>query len=445
MRVRDLLQIDNQSLAGKIVKGSLGSFVLSLISTLLSFLLSIMLARVLGANEYGVYAYAISWMTLLSVFARLGLDTLIPRHVASAVAREDWGYIKGIFHFGIVGTGLAASICLVGLWFVGFTLQTASDIRFDSLWLAFILLGVTGLMAPLSGVQRGLQQVIWAQIPSLLVLPLSFLSLVAAAYYYFQDGLSAESILRLQILATIITLGVAVAIFVWYVPREIRIAKSIYEATAWANSLLPLVVTGSAYVLNMNADILLLGALVGTESAGIYKAATRGADLVILGISMINMPLAPIIASLYAKGEMERLQRGVTKTARVGFLLSLPVAICMFFFGHLFLRLFGEEFQTGVVALSILSIGQIINAATGPVGWLLTMTGNEKKAALGISIGVIFNIVFCLFLIPAYGLVGAACATSISTVIWNLMLVYYVRGCLGIDSTIIGMATTVRA
>ena len=195
----------------------------------------------------------------------------------------------------------------------------------------------------------------------------------------------------------------------------------------------------------MNADILMLGTLVGTEAAGIYKAATRGADLVVFSLSMISMPLAPIIASLYAQGETERLQRGVTKAARVGFLASLPVAICMFFFGHLFLRIFGQEFQSGATSLAILSVGQIVNAATGPVGWLLAMTGKEKKAALGILVGAASNMVLCLFLIPPYGIIGAAVATTTSTVIWNLMLVYYVRTSLGIDSTIIGRLITVRS
>jgi len=85
-----------------------------------------------------------------------------------------------------------------------------------------------------------------------------------------------------------------------------------------------------------------------------------------------------------------------------------------------------------------LSVGQLINAATGSVGLLLIMTGYERDAAICVGISAVLNVVLNATLIPKWGLTGAAIATTSSMMVWNILLAIWVYRRLRIHSTALG-------
>jgi len=182
----------------------------------------------------------------------------------------------------------------------------------------------------------------------------------------------------------------------------------------------------------------MVGAMLGPEAAGIFDVAIKGAALVSFALMAVNMPLAPAVAELYAKGEKKLLQRLVTKSARVALLGSLPVAFGMILFGREVLSIFGRDFIEGSTVLAILSAGQLINVAMGSVALLLNMTGYEEDTAKGIGIAALVNVVLNAFLIPLWGINGAATASAISMAAWNILLAWWVYKKIGIYSTALG-------
>ena len=114
------------------------------------------------------------------------------------------------------------------------------------------------------------------------------------------------------------------------------------------------------------------------------------------------------------------------------------IGLSLILFGKWFLLLFGNGFIKGVTALSILSIGQIVNAATGSVCILLVMTGYERDAVAGIGVSVVINIIMNVLLIPKWGIIGAAISTAFSLILWNILLTIWVYRKPGINSTFVG-------
>ena len=100
---------------------------------------------------------------------------------------------------------------------------------------------------------------------------------------------------------------------------------------------------------------------------------------------------------------------------------------------------FGEEYADGRIALAILCVGQLTNALVGSVGFLLNMTGNERDVAKGFAIAAIINIALNLVLIPLFGIEGAAFATAVSMMVWNVLLYRQARAKLGIDSSVMSI------
>lgn len=438
-RLSHLFKRDNRTLSALMAKGASGTFILKIIHTGATFLTTVLLARVLGAKDYGIYAYAISWVTLLGIFTHLGLPGVISRNVAAYHQAGDWGRMRGLLRFSFSAVGIASILCLLGAMLASWFAYKDNEPMRTALWLAFLLLPLSAFLVPCGATLLGLHQVIRAQTPSLLIQPLVFIIFVTGAWCFVTNELSVNAVLVLYLLATSLALLSAYFLFKQTLPNPVRTVKPLFEIKSWLSSALPLILMGSMHLVNTNADILMLTTMRGPEEAGIYKAATRGAGLIFIVLGIINTPLSPIIARLYASGERKRLQRALTNSARVALLFGLLIATPLIFLGRWFLALFGPEFVSGDSALTVLSCGQLFNVAAGSVGVILVMTGNESKAASGLALSAVLNVVLNALLIPIWGIEGAAAATAISTVMWNLLLIWHVWYVLKLDSTFLGL------
>jgi len=111
------------SLRGRLIRGGLGSLALKLGSTALGFLLAILLARTLGPEGYGVYAFVFAIVSLLAIPTQLGLPQLVVRETAKAQAAEQWGLMRGLWRWSTLAVWLFSSGVLVlafaGLWLFG--------------------------------------------------------------------------------------------------------------------------------------------------------------------------------------------------------------------------------------------------------------------------------------------------------------------------------------
>jgi O-antigen/teichoic acid export membrane protein len=148
---------------------------------------------------------------------------------------------------------------------------------------------------------------------------------------------------------------------------------------------------------------------------------------VVFGLVSANAVVAPLIARLHATGRHDELQH-MTKLAAKGIcLMTLPIALVLLIFGRQILELFGEGFSAGYPVLAILVCGQLVNALAGPVGYLMSMTGHQNKAAAIVGFSACLNLALNGLLIPLWGMLGAAIATALSTATWNILMLRFVQ------------------
>jgi O-antigen/teichoic acid export membrane protein len=148
--------------------------------------------------------------------------------------------------------------------------------------------------------------------------------------------------------------------------------------------------------------------------------------------------LAPLISELHATRRIANLQGIMTRSARGIFAFTALVSLGLAVLGEPLLRLFGPEFDLAYEPLLILLIGQTVNAGTGPVGYLMTMTGHQKPAAWRVGVATALTLTLDLLLIPKLGLDGAAIANALGTSLLNLAMLVYVTRRLRINPTILG-------
>jgi len=417
-----------------------GTFTLKVASTTLTFLMSLLLARLLGTTGYGTYAYALAWVSLLSVLSIFGLDKLLVREIAVYNTRSSWNLMSGLLRWSNI-TALVVSLGFALL--AGITIWILSD-RLESqmtytLLIALVMLPLIVLLRLRQAAMRGLHHVVGGQLPETLIMPISFFIVVGGMYLFMKNALSAPAVVIAQVVAVGIALLIGVRQLQTSLPQSAKEAHPVYQSWTWTYIVMPLVFLDTMTMINSQIDIILLGLMKSTGMVGVYAVAKKGAALITFILIAVNIALAPTIASMYAAGEMDKLQRMITKSARVILIGSLPIAIVLILFGHWFLLFFfGQDFVHGEKALAILSAGQLINAAMGSVGLLLIMTGYERDAAMCVGISAVLNIILNAFLIPKWGLEGAAAATTTTVIFWNILLAILVYKRLGIHSTALG-------
>lgn len=430
------------SLSRHLAANAAGSLLLAVSSKLLMLLMSVLLARWMGAEGYGVYATAMALVWLLTVPTGLGLPTLMVRLLSSYRIQKQWRLMRGLLVRGNQAILLASLVMvLIAAGVIWGLRARVGDDEAITFALALVLIPLISLGAMRSASLRGLHHVILGQLPESFIVPVLFLGAVAG--WWLINGtpslLSPETVIVARIAATGVAFLVGSRLLIKRIPSQVWHATPRYDIQAWRHAALPLLFIASVNVVNTQTDLLMLAAMRGSESAGVYQAATRGAELVAFSLVIVNMAIQPSLANLFASKDNIRLQRVATLGARAASFAALPVALVMIFWGSQILSLvFGSEFERGAIALAILSGAQMVNAITGPAAELLKMTGHEWDATKGMIVGVLANVILNALLIPRWDIVGAAIATGTSLILWNLVLVILVWRRLGVNATAAG-------
>jgi O-antigen/teichoic acid export membrane protein len=427
------------SLKSRLIQGGLGSGLIQAVNRLLALALGVALARGLGPDGYGVYAYAFAIMGLLMVVAEAGVPTLLMREVAASQARSEWGLLRGCLRRGTQLVALTASIVsllgLVVLWWFADSLRT--DVLYSML-LMLLVLPLTVLCKTLAHAMLGLHRAVVGQAADMLLRPLLVLLILAIVFLMWPEYRKPQIAMFVQLLVALVVLIFAVLVMQRLLPANARKADPEYKSGQWLKSALPFAIIGGAGIINNQADIIMIGWFLDSEDVGFYRVAIQGAGLVAFGLQAFNAVVAPQFSRLFANGDMHRLQRLVTSSARAILAVALPLAGIFVLAGDVIVVwVFGKEYAAVYQPLAILAVGQMINAGFGSVGFLLNMTGHEGITARILWQTAIVNVVLNALLIPPFGTAGAAMASAFSLIMWNALLYIQVRKRLGLNSSAI--------
>lgn len=419
-----------------VARGAIGSLAIKLATVGLAFIAQVLLARLMGADQYGIYIYALTWLNVLVLFGKLGTDGLLTRFAAAYTAKAEWAALKGLVRYGYRAVGVAGGLLAAGtgaaLWAFGADLGPE---RYQTFALALLLLPVSAGWGVGQALLFGLKRPWLAQLPEPITRIL-MLTVAGIAYWHY-GGLSAPMAMASGLVAG--TLGLIIGSY-WALralPGTLRRVRARVSAREWFAVSMPLLFMAFLRLLLSQSDILLIGWLLhDTQAAGIYAVASRLAELTTFGLQAANTTLAPTISELYATKRMRQLQNVVTQSTRGVFAFTLATSLFLGVFGEWVLGLFGTGFGAAHAPLLILLVGQTVNAATGSVGYLMTMTGHQRQAAWMVALAAAATVALNWALIPRYGLDGAALASAVGTGVLNLAMLVFVAARLKINSTV---------
>jgi O-antigen/teichoic acid export membrane protein len=395
------------------------------------FVTVFLLARALGAEQYGMYQIVLNAGTLFSGLALLGMDTALVRYVAISSARRDdegtWGSLQ-------VGIGIPALVSvLTGIALFALAYPVAGRV-FHDIALA-PLLQVMGLIIPtltmsdlLVGAVRGFKNMEYPVIAQFIAQPMARLVLIGIA-----------AIGGLTVMQAVIIFGigdlVATGMLIYYLNRLFPLRRPFSVAKRNTREMLTFATPEwMAATLDRFGDSIqtfFIGSLSSIAGAGIFAIAnqvnTVGHDF----YTSLNISARPLIAELHDQGERVQLERVYQTATKWSLIVNIPLFLIMILFPQELLAIFGESFVAGASALMILALANLIDVGTGMCGSILNMTGYTKLKFVNNSLSLALSIVLDVSLIPRWGIMGAAVSNLIVILLLNIariVEVYFLIG-----------------
>ena len=405
----------------RLARSSVAAFVIYSAGVGLTYCSQLAIARIVGVDTYGVYAYVIAWMTVLAYSSALGFEVALLRFVPAYETERSWELLRGVIQYAqrrsaIVGMAIVTvGICVVLTW--------VSSPALRSTFLAgFLLVPVLALLWICCSAVRAFGGVVSALVPDRIVRDGVLLALLAVASLGQLWSIDAPFVMAATLIGSVAGLGWAALAMRRLRPHAARDVLPVYDAPTWRRAALPLVIIGAGETVMNRSGVILLGWISDTNDAGIYSLAYNVALVVALPRIAVNTLFAPTVSGLFVRKDRATLQILVASAASWSFCAAAFIGIVLFVAAETFLGWFGPGYEAGAPALRVLLVGQVIVASAGSQLYIMTMTGHERAAARLLVACAAGGSIAGAVLISMFGLAGAAVGTAATLIAWNLAM-----------------------
>jgi O-antigen/teichoic acid export membrane protein len=423
----------SRPLVARVGFGGLTAFAIHMSGAGLTYCSQFAIARLIGTDDYGIYAYVFAWMTVLAYFSALGFDVSLLRFVPAYHAQRAWRLLRGVIQYAERRVAaLGCAVALVGAAWIAIEGEVSKLGLTNTFFVGFVLVPVLALLWIRSSVARAFGGVASALAPDRIVRDATLLIVVVFAGLALGWKLNAAAAMAATVMGSVIGLGLVTFSVRRLRPASMYDVLPIYAGPEWRRTALPLVIIGATEVLMNRTGVMLLGWVGDTRDAGIYSLAFNIAFLAVLPRTAVNTLLAPAISELFVKGDQAALQALIGKATLWTLLGALCIALPVALLAGPLLNSFGKDFGTGTSTLRILLIGQVMAAGAGSQLYLMTMTGHERRAAAMLVCSASANAIIAVILIGSLGPVGPAVAAMVTLIVWNGVMALYIWRRLGL-------------
>jgi O-antigen/teichoic acid export membrane protein len=385
-----------------------------------SFVVGILVARMIGATQYGMFNVARSVLESCSVVSPLGLDLALQRHLGSAPERLSIRLGQLTF-FRLLTFGLATippALAAAGLGdYVEQSIYRYPDFA-NVLLVMLMALPFATDIAVLGGAYRGVLN------------PAPFM----LANYVVQPTI------RLMIMGVLFVLGfrlwaVVVATCVSYiiswvvlalVARKDLAGSGIPHRQDWADVrsvflYAPSLCASAVFVgWIRSADSLLLGHFGSARDVGQYAAILMIAQLIGLIGEALGQTVGPRVALCYRNNDFAAMEHLLTENMRRMTLVSAPIFAAILFWGDRIDLVLGPTFTVDASVVALVAARIFLQTIFGYSGFALSMTGWHVRETILLGCGVLLSVIACWVLVPLFGQLGAALASFASMAMINL-------------------------
>jgi O-antigen/teichoic acid export membrane protein len=394
-----------------------------------------LVARLLGPAVLGLFSVAWATTDLISKIGIVGLDNAITTFIARSEAVGDRARSRMLFRLAVglavAQSAVVAALAIVVIRLFGHRFGLQADMVSAHAIVLCALPGIA-LYRMSTSVSRGMkimQHDIYSRgITEPIATTLAFLITFIIGFRKFGPELAA-----------IVGTATSGAVALGFASKLFRRAPAKDGSTSFQTETRQLLAyatpIGAYQLLNTlisRLDIILLGCFIGRApgvtltAVGIYGAAVDTAN----GLRKLNQTFnpifAPVVAGMTAKGDRQRAQATYERLAQWMLWILLPLVMVMMLAGSLILLIYGPAFQIGAEWLGIVAVAAAINAFVS-LGETVIMVQRPGLNLLNSSIACAISCLLLLWLIPRFGVMGAAVSTLAPQVVQGILRSFALR------------------
>lgn len=404
--------------ARELLRDGLYAIIFQLAPRFANVILFIVLGRLAGVNEAGIFALAATYLLILTTIMR-GLDDLVVRQVS----RESSHAVKYLVNFAMLRIALALSLyaLLVLIVIIGFNYTEGTT------W-AILIIGISLIPDSMAFVA---QSVLLGQRKfggsALIISAVSLIKLIAGVAIIVRGGTLAQ-IGWLWLLAS--SLGM-IGLWILVLTSTAR-PKSTFRfdfsflKNRWRTASIFFLITALA-TLETQMDTIILSGFRGETAVAWFGAATTVAYSLILLSQAYRFSVYPLM-SRYAMKSGEKLTTLYKHSIQILATVIFPMVIGIILIAPQIVPfIFGDEFLPTIRVLQVLIIALIFVFLNEPNIRMMLVHDRQRWISIFLIISVTINISLNLILVPSRGAVGAAAARGSSAFILYLLTLLYVR------------------
>ncbi|MFN2343571.1 MAG: oligosaccharide flippase family protein [Desulfonatronovibrio sp.] len=380
-------------------------------SVILGYVISIIWAKNLGLHHFGFYSIAATIATLLGILLPLGYNTTSTLIFPPYLKDKKWSLYRGLVFYSYKLVSISSILVLLGAGGLILFLDMSS---FNSH--IFILTAIWGVSAAftslISSQLQGQQRFTASYFYTIFLQPL--LVLVGIGILYAIGGsFQTLSAVVITIAAQGVLLILLFGVFIFGNAPSVPKVSPQYDTQKWKHFSYSAVIMTSFLIIINRADLIFLNIFISHQAAGIYMAVLLTSSFLAVPFKAFKSSMGPSLAHLAHSKRFDLMQTLETYSARRCFVLTLVLAIILIVFAHPLLGHFGDHQGRGFFPFLLLALTWVILAGVGSPGSIMLITGKNKRY-LQILISItILDIILLFFVVPEFGLVGAALVSSL--------------------------------
>jgi len=401
------------SVAKKIAYNS-GFLLIGRVATkLISLLIMAYMARYLGSEDFGIYNFALSFVSLFTIISELGLHGIAVRESSRNQDNSD-SILGNSVYISTFLSLIAFIFSVISIQILGYSYETKIIVFVISTGL---LLGAFLPYGIIYEISFKMKYSVFFSIVSRIVL------LVAIFLVIFKDygliGVAIASVLSdfvHKILMYVFSLDILKLKFKF----NYELCKNLIKES------LPLAFASLFGMIYFRIDIVMLSILSGNNDVGIYSSAFRLTEAFLFIPSSLMVSLFPLMSKYYSTSKQSLIFAYLRSTKYI-FSIALAVAIFSFFYANFIISVvYGEQYLESIRVLQILIFASTIIAINFPSRELLVSINKQKIVTLTTIVCAIVNISLNLLWIPTYTYLGAALATLITELVYWAFSFYFI-------------------
>ena len=409
----------------RVAKNSLAPMLLNLFNRGIDFAFAALMLRILRPENAGNFYFAVVVVGWFEILTNFGLNTLLTREVSRDHSQANRYLVNtSILRLRLAGLSAPLVLLVILVWSGVFTLTPETAV-------VVVLLAIAQLPSSLS---YGLTAVFYsyekAEYPAAISV-VTVLLKVALGVPALLLGWGIVGLAAISVIVNLFTLLILSRLSFRLFFRPHREGDPALRRAMLRESF-PLMLNHLLATLFFKIDVPLLQWLQGSTVVGLYSAAYKWVDALNIIPAYSTIALFPVM-SRQADEDKAALLRSYTIGIKLLVALALPLAVVTTFLAPALMWILGGDdyLPHSAIALQIM-IWSI------PFGWINSITnyvlialGQQSKLTRAFVIGLAFNVVANLILIPRFSYVAAAAITILSELVEGLPFYYFIERSLG--------------